>query len=116
MSEAEIEIFTDKGKLNKDAILPKVPMMLRGIVKGWIDDINNVDVNKDGQADISQLILLLAKVGPFLSALAPFVKVDALIDWISKQEFFDKKNQAEVKQCLTAVAKELMNAAEPQSK
>jgi len=107
------EILLDEhGRLDKKVILPKVPALLRGLVAGQVDDINNIDVNKDGQADVGQLIKLLVSLNPFIAAIVPFIKVDKFIDWFVAHDFIDKKEQANVKAALLQAAGKIAKAAE----
>lgn len=100
-------LLDEHGRLDKKFILAKVPIMLRGLVAGNVDDINNIDVNKDGQADIGQLIRLLVKINPFIAALAQFINVEKMVEWFVAHDFIDKKAQPEAKRCLLEALKEI---------
>lgn len=100
-------LLDEHGRLDKKVILAKVPLMVRGLVAGQIDDINNIDVNKDGQADVGQLIKLLVRINPFVAALAQFIKVDKMIEWFVAHDFIDKKDQPKAKEALLEALKEI---------
>jgi predicted ABC-class ATPase len=110
-------LFQD-GKVNKQEVLKNVPLMLRGLVSGQIDNLNNVDFNNNGQADVAELINLVVKVGPALAKMGIIVDMtvvaeklaDQAVAWLIANCNIPAKQHGELKACVLEILKELLAA------
>jgi hypothetical protein len=111
------ELIKD-GKINREKVLKLVPLMLRGFASGQIDNINSVDFNNNGQADVVETIMLLVKIGPALTRLGVIVDLtvlaeklaDQVVAWVIVHCNIPAKQHGELKACVLEILKELLAA------
>lgn len=84
--------------------------MLDGFVKGFIEDLNESDLNKDGISDVAQFAEIGMKLVPSLAAL------DAAVDFEAAGVYFASLPFVKDKQNMANFLKELGHAAEKAGK
>lgn len=114
----DVNEFIKDGKLDKAKLLKLVPLMVRGFASGQIDNVNNVDFNNNGQADVVETIMLLVKIGPALAKFGVIVDIntvaeklaDQAVAWLIANCNVPVKQHGELKACVLEILKEVMAA------
>lgn len=67
----------DKGEFQLE-VPPGLPFGVGGLVKGFIEYLNNVDINHDGKSDVAQSAPFIIKALPVMIELLKLIKPNEL--------------------------------------
>ena len=82
---------------------------LNFLVDGALKDANELDLNKNRKSDVAEIAPFIIAALPYASALAPLVKPEAILNWLTQShpEFFkDVAAATKVIAALSALAAE----------
>lgn len=92
------DFLSDDDHLDADVLTKNLPFLAKGPVKDFIEKLNSVDTNHDGQDDVTQVARLLKKAVPILLAIAPYVNWKGfLAHFVENPNIVPPESRSEVK-------------------